>query len=493
MTDSTDRPDEGPSDIAGTPRAADSASRGEPENPWIAARPFDETPAAAVDTDGDADTTRPIPELTDSSAARADDRSSFRAPERRRGLLVPVVAAAVVAALIGGGAGAGIALAIRPAEQTTSASTITTGGSNATINNAKTATAISAVAAKASPSVVTISVNASTQSGTGSGIVLSSDGYVLTNNHVVTLDGASSSGTVSVTTSDGHIYKATIVGTDPVNDLAVIKLTGASGLTPATFADSSTLNVGDTAIAIGAPLDLPGTVTTGIVSALNRSISIQSSAVPNGGGDTSGGNGNGGDSGSSPFNFWNFGNGGGSQGQSRSTTGTNSISLAVIQTDAAINPGNSGGALLDGQGRVIGVNVAIASTGSSGSTGSQSGSIGVGFAIPSNVAKRIADELIQDKKATHGLLGATVQDSTSAASSTVAGALVKTVSGGGAAAAAGIQANDIITRFNGVTIQSATDLTAQVRALAGGSSAQVVYVRGGTTHTATVKLGTYTG
>ena len=496
MTDSTDRPDEGPSDIAGTPRAADSASRGEPENPWIASRPFDETRTAPAAPDDDADTTRPIPEAAASQAAPEADGSSFRRPERRRGLIVPVVAAAVVAALIGGGAGAGIALAVRPADQTTSAAatTITTGGANATINNAKTATAISAVAAKASPSVVTISVNASTEAGTGSGIVLSSDGYVLTNNHVVTLDGASSSGTISVTSSNGRIYKATIVGTDPVNDLAVIKLTGASGMTPATFTDSSALNVGDTAIAIGAPLDLPGTVTTGIVSALNRSISIQSSAVPSGG-DASGGSGSGGDGGSSPFNFWNFGNGDGSQGQSQSqaTTGTNSISLAVIQTDAAINPGNSGGALLDSQGRVIGVNVAIASTGSTGSTSAQSGSIGVGFAIPSNVAKRIADQLIQDKKATHGLLGASVGDSSSSASSTVAGALVRSVTGGGAAAAAGIQAKDIITRFNGVTIQSATDLTAQVRALAGGSTAQVQYVRGGTTHTTTVKLGTYRG
>jgi putative serine protease PepD len=473
MTDSTDRPEEGPSDIAGTNASGEPAQRGEhfPEDTWAApTRPVEEAPTTPV--------TAP--------AEHAEDGSSFRAPEKRRGLLVPVVAAAVVAALIGGGAGAGIALAVAPHDQTATVATNTTGGSNVTINNTKTATAISAVAAKASPSVVTISVNASNESGTGSGIVLSADGYVLTNNHVVTLDGDSASGRISVTTADGHIYKASIVGTDPLNDLAVIRLTGASGLTPATFADSSRLNVGDTAIAIGAPLDLPGTVTTGIVSALNRSISIQSSAVPNNGGDSSGG-------GNSPFNFWNFGDGNGSQGQGGSSTSTSTISLAVIQTDAAINPGNSGGALLDGQGQVIGVNVAIASTGSSSSAGSQSGSIGVGFAIPSNIAKRIADQLIQDKKATHGLLGATVGDSSSAASSTVAGALIRSVTGGGAAASAGLKQGDIITRFNGVTIQSATDLTAQVRALAGGSAADVVYVRGGSSHTARVTLGTYTG
>jgi putative serine protease PepD len=472
MTDRTDRPEEGPSDIAGT--------RGEhvSDNPWAApTQPVAETPTAPAETHAPA---------TSTTATATEDGSSFRAPERRRGLLVPVVAAAVVAALIGGGAGAGIALAVQPHDQAATASSTSTGASGVTINNARTATAISAVAAKASPSVVTISVNATNESGTGSGIVLSADGYVLTNNHVVTLDGNSSSGTVGVTTSDGHIYKATIVGTDPVNDLAVIKLTGASGLTPAAFADSSRLNVGDTAIAIGAPLDLPGTVTTGIVSALNRSISIQSSAVPN-----SGGSGNGSD-GSSPFNFWNFGNGGGS-GSTGSTNTTPPISLAVIQTDAAINPGNSGGALLDAQGRVIGVNVAIASTGSSSSTSSQSGSIGVGFAIPSNIAKRIADQLIQDKKATHGLLGASVGDSSSVSSSTVAGALVRSVTAGGAAGSAGLKSGDIITRFNGVAIQGATDLTAQVRALAGGSSAQVVYVRGGKSTTTTVHLGTYTG
>jgi len=465
MTDSTDRPEDGPSDIAGP--------HGEhgPDNPWAApAQPAEEARTAPLDA----------------PATAGDDGASFRAPEKRRGLLVPVVAAAVVAALIGGGAGAGIALAVQPHDQTTTTSSTSTGTAGITINNQKTATAISAVAAKASPSVVTISVNATNESGTGSGIVLSSDGYVLTNNHVVTLDGDSSSGTVSVTTNDGHIYKATIVGTDPLNDLAVIKLTGASGLTPATFGDSSALNVGDTAIAIGAPLDLPGTVTTGIVSALNRSISIQSSAVPNNGNDSSGGS-----DGTGPFNFWNFGNGGDSGGGAQTSTST--ISLAVIQTDAAINPGNSGGALLDAQGRVIGVNVAIASTGSSSSAGSQSGSIGVGFAIPSNIAKRIADQLIHDKKATHGLLGATVGDASSVSSSTVAGALVRSVTNNGAAAAAGLKQGDIITGFNGVAIQSATDLTAQVRALPGGANTQLVYLRDGTSHTASVKLGTYSG
>jgi putative serine protease PepD len=274
---------------------------------------------------------------------------------------------------------------------------------------------------------------------------------------------------------------------DPLNDLAVIKLNNASGLTPAQWADSSKLNVGDTAIAIGAPLGLSGTVTNGIVSALNRSISVASSAVPSTPDGTSGNGNSNGQNG--PFNFWGFGEGDNS-GQS---TTTSSVSLAVVQTDAAINPGNSGGALLNAAGEVIGVNVAIASASSGSSSGGQSGNIGVGFAIPSNIAQRIAAELKSKKSATHGLLGASVGDASAATKSTVAGAAIQSVTGSGAAGAAGLKAGDVVTRFNGVPIGSATDLTAQVRALPGGASTTLTYVRGGQSTTVTVKLGTYRG
>jgi putative serine protease PepD len=168
------------------------------------------------------------------------------------------------------------------------------------------------------------------------------------------------------------------------------------------------------------------------------------------------------------------------------------VSLAVIQTDAAINPGNSGGALLNAQGQVIGVNVAIASAGSS-SSGGQTGNIGVGFAIPSNIAQRIAAELRTNKAATHGLLGATVGDADASTKSTVAGARIQSVTSGGAAAGAGLKAGDVVTNFNGVPIGSATDLTAQVRALPGGASAKLTYQRDGKDTTVTVKLGTYKG
>jgi putative serine protease PepD len=279
------------------------------------------------------------------------------------------------------------------------------------------------------------------------------------------------------------------VGTDPVLDLAVIKLQNASGLTPATFANSDKVNVGDTTIAIGAPLGLSGTVTNGIVSALNRSIQIASSAAPKQDQQDNGGNGD-----NSPFNFWNFDQNGGGDGSGNGNGGQSSaqstISLPVIQTDAAINPGNSGGPLLNGKGEVMGINVAIASAGSSNDSSGQSGSIGVGFAIPSNVAQRVANDIIKDGKASSGLLGATVADSTSDSSATTVGALIKSVSSGGAAADAGLKAGDIVTNFNGKPITNATDLTAQVRALPGGAKASITYERGGQTQQTDVTLGT---
>jgi putative serine protease PepD len=306
-------------------------------------------------------------------------------------------------------------------------------------------------------------------------VILTSDGYVVTNTHVVTLDGATGNAEISVTTSDGKVYRATVVGTDPTYDLAVIKLEDASGLTPIEFADSANLNVGDQTVAVGAPLGLSNTVTTGIVSALNRSIQIASSAAPEGDEEEPQQGEN-----DSPFQF-DFGQGQGQQ------TATSSISIAVIQTDAAINPGNSGGALVDEEGQLIGINVAIASTG--GSSSSQAGSIGVGFSIPSNIVQRITDEIIDTGAATHGLLGAMVGDAASQEGATTSGAYISEVTSGGAAAAAGLRAGDIVTSFAGLPITDATDLTAQVRALAAGSTATVVYQRDGQTASAEVTLG----
>lgn len=407
------------------------------------------------------------------------------AKKRNTGMIIATLA---IGALIGGVAGAGAGVGIYAATGSNNATIKTVSGpQNITVNDANNATTITAVAAKASPSVVTISVTGSSEGGTGSGIVLTSDGYVLTNTHVVTLDGQASNVTVSVQDNDGKIYSAKIVGTDPTTDLAVIKLDGASGMTPMKFADSSKLNVGDTAVAIGAPLGLSGTVTDGIVSALNRSISIASSAAPKSGDNSSGGSG--GDNNGNPWNFDFPGQGGSGQQQQQQPSATATISLPVIQTDAAINPGNSGGALLNSKGELIGVNVAIASASGSSSSGTQSGSIGVGFAIPANLAERVSQEIIKNGSATHGLLGASVTDSSSDAKAKSVGAIIKEVTSGGAAAAAGLKAGDEVVNFNGLPITSATDLTAQVRALAAGSKAEVTYIRDGQTKTATVTLG----
>ncbi|MFJ3391971.1 S1C family serine protease [Leifsonia aquatica] len=422
----------------------------------------------------------PVPPAPGAPGAATADRP---AKKRNTGLIIATLA---IGALVGGLAGAGAGVGIYSATTSNNATMKTVSGpQNITVNDANNATTVTAVAAKASPSVVTISVTASSEGGTGSGIVLTSDGYILTNTHVVTLDGASSDVSISVTDNDGKIYSAKIVGTDPTTDLAVIKLDGASGMTPMTFADSSKLNVGDTAVAIGAPLGLSGTVTDGIVSALNRSISIASSAAPKSSDGSSEGDG----SSQNPFNF-DFPGQGGSSGSQQQTATQGTISLPVIQTDASINPGNSGGALLNSKGELIGVNVAIASaSGSSSDSSGQSGSIGVGFAIPANLAKRVSDELIKNGSATHGLLGASVADASSDTKATTVGALIKDVTSGGAAADAGLKAGDVVVNFNGVPITDATDLTAQVRALAAGASAEVTYTRDGQTKTATVTLG----
>jgi putative serine protease PepD len=408
-------------------------------------------------------------------------------PAKKRNMTGVIIGSLAVAVLVGGLAGGGVAALVQSSQSGTSNTSAPAGPQNITVNQPDNATVVTAVAAKAAPSVVTISVTGTDESGTGSGIVLTSDGYILTNTHVVTLDGESAKVTVQVQDNNGKLYTASVVGTDPILDLAVIKLNNASGMTPATFTNSSKLNVGDTAVAIGAPLGLSGTVTNGIVSALNRSISIASSAAPTTG---DGSDGSGGDSGS-PFDLWNFDNGQGGSSSQAPSSAASTISLPVIQTDAAINPGNSGGALLNDKGEVMGVNVAIASaSGSSSDSSGQSGSIGVGFAIPANVAQRVAKEIMSTGKATSGLLGASVADATSDAKATTVGALIKSIVSGDAADKAGLKVGDVVTNFNGVPITSATDLTAQVRTLAGGSTAQLTYVRGTATETATVTLGT---
>lgn len=413
-------------------------------------------------------------------------------PKKKRS--VSPIAALIVGAIVGGAAGGGVVWGTTNLFDGNHASSVSTTAmpANLVVNNTDSVTAVTGAVAVAQPSVVTIqsmkpassssnsSSSASTSGATGSGVILSSDGYIVTNNHVVTVDGETNNPTLTVILSDGKVYSASVVGLDPTYDLAVIKI-DATGLAPATFADSSKLNVGSVSVAIGAPLGLANTVTDGIVSSLNRGITVQSSEAPAGSSATDGGN-----SGSNG-DVWGFDFGQGGGGSS-STKTASYIYLNVIQTDAAINPGNSGGALVNSAGQVIGINVAIASAGSSSSSSSSSGSIGVGFAIPSNVVKRISDQLISTGKATHGFFGASVKDSTSTGS---LGVSLASVTSGSAAANAGLQADDVITSFNGVRVTDSTELTALVRSLAPGTAVEVDFIRGTTAKTSTVTLGSY--
>jgi putative serine protease PepD len=324
--------------------------------------------------------------------------------------------------------------------------------------SSKTAPNWVAVTAAVEPSVVSVRVQASDGSGgDGSGVIINTRGQVLTNNHVVAAGG--NNGTISVVLSDRRIYPASVVGTDPSTDLAVIAMKSPPhGLKPARFGDSAAVGVGDPVMAVGNPLDLSETVTTGIVSALNRPVSTSSTPEEQ----------------QNPFDP--FGN---SQSQPQSEP----VVTNAIQTDAAINPGNSGGALVDYSGRVIGVTSSIASLGSDDDpfgAGSQSGSIGLGFAIPSNEAIRVANALISSGSVPHAYLGVTLTDGTATTSGVRhEAALIGTVSGGTPAAKAGLRSGDGIIDVDGAPVEGADSLVAQVRALPPGTKITLVVVRDG--------------
>jgi putative serine protease PepD len=331
------------------------------------------------------------------------------------------------------------------------ASSVTRDGSSVQPTSSTTGASIESAAKTISPSVVTIQVSGQeaggfgqTQevSGTGSGVIVRSDGYILTNNHVV--EAAANGGSISVTFEDGSSAKATIVGRDPSNDLAVIKAEGKSGLKAATFADSDKLTIGQPVVAVGAPLGLSGTVTSGIVSSVQRPVRTGSDNADQ-----------------------------------------QSAVIDAVQTDAAINPGNSGGPLVDLEGRVIGINSAIASV-SQSVNGGQSGNIGVGFAIPANDAADVADQLIAKGYAEHAILGVGAQDAQS-------GAQIQNVTNGGPAASAGLQDGDVVTKVGDRQVFDVDSLIAAVRDHEPGEKVTVSYTRDGSTHTATVTLGAKKG
>jgi putative serine protease PepD len=306
----------------------------------------------------------------------------------------------------------------------------------------------SATAAAVSPSVVSIAVKSQEGGAPGSGVIIDGKGRVVTNNHVVT--GAGGQSQLSVTLTDGRTYSASVVGTDPSTDLAVIQMQNApSDLVPMRTGNADTLKVGDPVMAVGNPLGLAGTVTTGIVSALNRPVTTSQEESPS----------------QDPF---------GQNQQQGEPVVTN-----AIQTSAAINPGNSGGALVNASGQLVGINSSIASVGSS-DTGGQSGNIGIGFAIPVNEVTSIADQLIAGGKAEHAYLGVSTQDdSVKDGSAERAAASVTAVVGGTPAAKAGLKRGDAIIAVDGEPVDSGLSLVAQVRERGVGDTAKLTIVRNG--------------
>lgn len=347
------------------------------------------------------------------------------APRRgRAGLL----AGAVVLALVAGGVGGAVgALATRSDSDKAPVTNALDAPAPASPASATApAGSVPAVAQKVLPSVVMIRVAGARAEGEGSGVVLSSDGLILTNNHVAS--GAGPNAKMEVAFQDGSTANASIVGVDPVSDLAVIKAAGKTNLKPIELGTSANIMVGEPVVAIGSPLGLAGTVTTGIVSALNRPVSTSGEA--------------------------------GSQG----------TVISAIQTDAAINPGNSGGALVDSNGKLIGINTAIATLGAAEMPGAQSGSIGLGFAIPVDQARRVADELTKTGHATYAQIGISVR-----AQDDVNGARVLDVTPDGPAAKAGIPSGSIVTRVDNQVIDSGNSLIAAVRSHQPGDKVKVTY------------------
>ncbi len=355
-----------------------------------------------------------------------------------------VLVAAAVAAVVGAGVGAGtVAIAEHDNRPASAGLQYSTEAAPA----AKVDGTVTAAADKIRPSVVTIEVASGSERDTGSGVIIRPDGYILTNNHVVSNSGQGAS--TVVTLADGRRSAATVVGRDPSDDLAVIKV-GLSGLKAATFASSSSLAVGQTVVAVGAPLGLSDTVTAGIVSSTARPVQT---------------------------------------GDSQTTATFN-----AVQTDAAINPGNSGGPLVNLNGDVVGINAAIATDSSQGGLqvpgqSSQSGNIGIGFAIPSDEARRIASELISTGKATHAVMGVNVRDASEGASATApVGARVQAVTAGGPAAKAGIKVGDVITKVDSQRIDGADAVVAAIRSHAPFQTVSITLDRGGATRAVTVRL-----
>jgi putative serine protease PepD len=370
-------------------------------------------------------------------------------PKNGRGGLV---AAILVAALVAGGVGGGIGYSLAKNNDNGSTDSTTVSAPSSSGDVKRASGTVAGVAAKALPSTVTIEAESTNgEGGTGTGFVFDTQGHILTNNHVVAdaVDG----GKLTATFPDGKKYNAEVVGHAQGYDVAVIKLKNApSDLKPLALGDSDKVAVGDSTIAIGAPFGLSNTVTTGIISAKNRPVASSDGSA------------------SSKASY-----------------------MSALQTDASINPGNSGGPLLDAQGAVIGINSAIQSSSSGGLGGtSQSGSIGLGFAIPINQAKHVAQQLIKTGKPVYPVIGASVslEEGTGGAKITEQGASGSdAVTSGGPADKAGLKPGDVITKLDDQVIDSGPTLIGEIWTHQPGDTVKLTYTRDGKTHTVDVTLG----
>jgi putative serine protease PepD len=376
----------------------------------------------------------------------ADSATSADQLPQRHSRGVALFAAALAIAAVSAGGGAVTAITVYP--QAPTRSTVAAAAATSPAASLRT-DSIEQAAAKVIPSVVELQTELGTQADLGSGIVLTSDGLIMTNAHVVAPAQQAVSadpgrvGTL-VTFADGRTAPFAVLATDPTSDIAVVRAEGMSGLTPITFGSSADLRVGQQVAAVGSPLGFGGTVTAGVISALHRPVSTASNSANQG------------------------------------------ATIDAIQTDAPLNPGNSGGAMVNANGQLIGMNSANASL---GSTSGESGSVGLGFAIPVDEAKRIADELIATGTASHGFLGARLTDDPNGG-----GARIVEVASGGPAAAAGVAAGVLVTRVDGQSISNAEALLAAVHSKAPGATIALNYLEpSGDARTAQVLLGSDQG
>ncbi|QDZ16978.1 PDZ domain-containing protein [Humibacter ginsenosidimutans] len=381
----------------------------------------------------------PPPAAPDPSAGSAQRPPS---PQRRG---VPAwlvwVVAAIIAIVFGLGSGW---LGARLGGATTSSSRTTSTGTAAG-SKSGSCDAVS-VANDVLPTIVTINVSTSSESGVGSGEIVRKDGYIVTNNHVISP--AANGGLITVTFSNGHTERATLVGRDPRSDLAVLKVSVDSDLPVIGIGNSENIAVGQPVVALGAPLGLSSTVTGGIVSALGRNVPVPS--------------------------------------DNDQTT----VLAGAIQTDAAINPGNSGGALVDCKGDLLGVNTAIATVPNEEGTGG-GGSVGIGFAVPVNFAMRVTNDLIKNGEVSYAYFGLEVTPIPQAVADRWGiedGLYVQEVDSAGSAAKAGLKHGDIITKIDGQTATNSDLLTHVALTKKAGDTVQITYVRDGTEHTVTATL-----